>query len=39
VEAPSTPSSSAIETRSAGDFFFNSFKCMEFIQNMSGGYF
>src|SRR6478736_8305261 len=28
VDAPSTPISSAIATRSAGVFFFSSFKCM-----------
>src|SRR6476661_967915 len=29
VDAPSTPISSAIATRSAGVFFFNSFRCIE----------
>src|SRR5438270_4995155 len=31
VDAPSTPISSDIATRSAGVFFFNSFKCMEIV--------
>src|SRR5205814_5771167 len=31
VDAPSTPISSAIATRSAGVFFFSSFKCMGIV--------